>query len=108
MDEKIGRYRLARSRTPPSHGGNSGSNPDSGIYMKEKSHYQFFSTSREAWEAMRQAIKSARHSIYWELYIFRNDEIGKSFLELLKERARAGLEVKLMFDGFGSFWLYFL
>ena len=29
-DPVTGRYRLARSRTPPSHGGNSGSNPDSG------------------------------------------------------------------------------
>lgn len=72
--------------------------------MKEKSHYQFFSTSRDAWEAMKQAIKSAQRSIYWELYIFRHDETGKSFLELLKEKARAGLEVKLIFDGFGSFW----
>lgn len=71
---------------------------------KTKSHYQFFSTVPEAWEAMLEAIKGARESIYWELYIFSHDEIGQRFLELLKEKARAGLEIKLIFDGMGSFW----
>lgn len=69
-----------------------------------KSRYQFFSTTNDAWEAMFQAIQAAKQSIFWELYIFRNDEIGKRFSAVLKEKAKAGLEVKLIFDGFGSFW----
>lgn len=72
--------------------------------MKEKIKYQFFSTTQESWQAMYQAIKEAKEAIYWELYIFHNDEIGQGFLELLKEKARAGLEIKLIFDGWGSFW----
>ncbi len=32
----LSRYRLAWSRTPPSHGGNSGSNPDNGAFFRFK------------------------------------------------------------------------
>lgn len=53
---------------------------------------------------MYQAIQEAQESIYWELFIFTHDEVGQTFVEALKEKARAGLEVKLLFDGYGSFW----
>lgn len=52
---------------------------------------------------MFEAISKAQKSVYWELYIFDPDEVGMRFVELLKAKARAGVEVKLIFDGFGSF-----
>jgi cardiolipin synthase len=52
--------------------------------------------------AMLNAIRSARDTINFEVYIFEPDEIGKQFIEAFKERARAGVEVRLLLDGFGG------
>jgi cardiolipin synthase len=52
--------------------------------------------------AMLRAIHDARDTINFETYIFEPDEIGQQFLEAFKERARAGVEVRLLVDGFGG------
>ena len=51
---------------------------------------------------MLEAIEGAAKHIHLETYIFRSDETGARFLRALAERARAGVEVRLLFDGFGS------
>jgi cardiolipin synthase len=51
---------------------------------------------------MLEAIASARESINMEMYIFRDDETGTRFARALEERARAGVEVRILVDGFGS------
>lgn len=52
--------------------------------------------------AMLEAIRGAKDSINFETYIFEPDEIGTQFMEAFKERARAGVEVRLLIDGIGS------
>lgn len=64
--------------------------------------YNFYRTTSEAWDSMYQALSQAKKSIYWEVYIFVDDEIGTKFLGVLAEKARAGVEVKLIIDAFGS------
>lgn len=51
------------------------------------------------------AIEHAKESIYWEMYIFADDDIGRSFFNALEQKAKAGLDVKLVVDSLGSFWL---
>jgi cardiolipin synthase len=51
---------------------------------------------------MLEAIASARSSINIEMYIFRDDDTGTRFAVALAERARAGVEVRVLVDGFGS------
>lgn len=65
--------------------------------------YRFFTDSGEAWEAMRLAISHARKFIYWEMYIFIDDVSTLNFCDLLKERARSGVSVKIILDSLGSF-----
>jgi cardiolipin synthase len=52
--------------------------------------------------AILDAIKGAQDSVNFEVYIFEPDEIGRQFIEAFKERARAGVEVRLLLDGFGA------
>jgi CDP-diacylglycerol--glycerol-3-phosphate 3-phosphatidyltransferase/cardiolipin synthase len=52
-----------------------------------------------AWEA---AIAGARRAIALEMYIVGNDRTGRRFVELLAERARAGVAVHVLYDWFGS------
>jgi len=56
----------------------------------------------QAYPAMLAAIAQARSTITLETYILREDGTGRRFLEALMERAKAGVEVLLMFDYWGS------
>lgn len=47
-------------------------------------------------------IKSAKSFIHIEYYIFRYDDLGKKLIELLREKAKDGVEVRLLIDGMGS------
>jgi cardiolipin synthase len=51
---------------------------------------------------MLEAIRDATLSINLEVYIFEDDSVGQRFAEALAERARAGVEVRLLVDGWGS------
>jgi cardiolipin synthase len=52
--------------------------------------------------AALEAIRSARHSVSLEAYIFHRSDIGKLYLDALTERARAGVRVSVLLDAFGS------
>ena len=52
--------------------------------------------------AMLDAIRKAEDSVNFEVYIFEPDEIGRQFMDAFKDRARAGVEVRLLLDGFGG------
>jgi cardiolipin synthase len=53
-------------------------------------------------ETMLRDIASAQRRIWVETYIFSNDAGGTRFAEALKQRARAGVEVRLLYDAVGS------
>jgi cardiolipin synthase len=55
--------------------------------------------------AMLEAIRGAKESVNFEVYIFDSDETGRKFIEAFTERARTGVEVRLLLDWFGSFKL---
>ena len=49
------------------------------------------------------AIRQATHSVNIEAYIFRRGRVTREFLDVLTERARAGVEVNMVVDAVGSF-----
>ncbi|MNO16038.1 Major cardiolipin synthase ClsA [compost metagenome] len=57
---------------------------------------------QEAYDAMLDAMEAARENIHLEFYIFRDDEIGKQFQEVMIRKARQGVRVRLLCDGLGS------
>ncbi|MFO7155432.1 MAG: cardiolipin synthase ClsB [Pseudomonadota bacterium] len=56
----------------------------------------------QAYPSMLEAIASARSHICLETYIFRADRTGRRFARALAERARAGVEVNVIVDAWGS------
>src|SRR5262245_24414596 len=52
--------------------------------------------------AMLAAIARAEKSVNLEIYIFDHGTIATQFAQALAERARAGVEVRLLVDGWGS------
>lgn len=47
-------------------------------------------------------LEQAKSSIHIEYFIFRDDELGKRILSILKQKAEQGLEVRFLVDGAGS------
>lgn len=62
-----------------------------------------FDQSAPLLAAMLEDIAQARQRVWMETYIFADDEAGRAIAAALTERARAGVEVRLMVDAFGSF-----
>lgn len=56
----------------------------------------------ETFPAMKAAIAAAKRFIHVEFYIWRGDQTGWDFADALIERARAGVEVRAMYDALGS------
>ncbi len=56
----------------------------------------------QAFPAMLDAISRAQSTICFETYILEDDRVGNQFADALIERARAGVEVNLLFDTWGS------
>src|SRR5262249_57898205 len=52
---------------------------------------------------MAEAARAAKRSAWAESSSIQKDETGQRFLELLTEKARAGLELRLLYDAVGSF-----
>lgn len=64
----------------------------------------------DALNAWMREIEGAREWIHLENYIVRNDGIGRTFRDLLADRAQAGVRVRVLYDWLGcwatpaSFW----
>ena len=60
--------------------------------------------ARENYPAWEQAIRDARSTIHVEMYIIHRDPVGRRFIDLLAEKARAGVKVRVIYDWFGCGW----
>lgn len=49
-----------------------------------------------------KALERARYHIHIEYYIFEDDETGRAIEELLIRKAKTGVEVRFIYDDFGS------
>lgn len=56
-----------------------------------------------AFEAMLDAIQSARDHVHMQFFIFRSDASGERFIDALCECARRGVEVRFLYDSVGSY-----
>ena len=62
-----------------------------------------YADSPAALAAMLDVIASAERWIHFENYIIHDDATGRRFGEALAARARAGVHVRVLYDGLGSF-----
>lgn len=61
-----------------------------------------YQTSKQAWNAMLSKIKAAQKSIYWESYIATDDKEGAVFFDLLEQKSKQGVDIKIVFDSLGT------
>lgn len=61
-----------------------------------------FDDEQSSFEELKRLIREARSHVHMEYYIFRPDEAGMEMCEVLKAKAREGVEVRLLLDYIGS------
>jgi len=60
-------------------------------------------SGEEHFRDLQNDLRNSETSIHMEYFIWRSDKLGEEIKEILIERALNGVEVKLIFDGLGSF-----
>lgn len=67
---------------------------------------EVYPSAKDAIDSMYHAIEGATEFIHFQSYIFASkDKVGKKFLHLLKQKAKEGVEVRLLVDSVGSWGL---
>src|SRR5579863_9957766 len=67
-----------------------------------KNRLRLYASGNDLYPAMLDAIESARECIYLESYIWKDDAIGAEVKKRLIHKAEEGVEVYVIFDGFGN------
>ncbi len=57
--------------------------------------------AEENYPAWLSAIASARRSVHFENYLVHDDAVGRRFADALREKAREGVHVRVLYDWFG-------
>lgn len=70
--------------------------------LTRQNDVKIFTDGTKKFDALMADIKAAKHSIHIEYYAFVTDNIGTKILTLLEEKAAEGVEVRLLYDAFGS------
>jgi cardiolipin synthase len=61
--------------------------------------------STDFYPALREQILRAQHHVHIEFFIWREDEFGREFRDLLVDAAKRGVRVRLLLDQIGCFGL---
>jgi cardiolipin synthase len=57
---------------------------------------------KEKFKALFEDLKKAKHHIHLEYYIIRDDNIGNELIDIICDKSKAGVSVRLSFDDVGS------
>lgn len=70
---------------------------------RRRTRLQRLKYGQEFYPAELEAIRAARHAINMEYYEFSPGDVSLRMLEALTDRARAGVDVRIIVDALGSF-----
>lgn len=73
-----------------------------GLPVSSARSVQLLSGGAATFDAIFETIRGAQDHVHLEYYIFEPDRIGTALRDLLIERARAGVQVRLLIDALGA------
>ncbi len=68
----------------------------------EGTELRSYTEGRTLYDDMLQAIREAKDYIFFETYVWRADEYGHRFKKALVDAAKRGVDVNIIYDGFGN------
>ena len=75
---------------------------EKGINFTKNNKVVLLESGQQKFDDMFEAIRQAKSSVHLEYFNFRNDSIAKELFAILADKARQGVEVRALFDGFGN------
>ena len=70
--------------------------------LTRHNHAEILVNGEEKFPKVKEELLKARHHIHMEYYIYEPDTIGLEIADILMEKARQGVKVRLIYDDFGS------
>ncbi|MFC6207094.1 cardiolipin synthase [Levilactobacillus tongjiangensis] len=71
-------------------------------FLARKNRVRVITDGHNLFHLMMEDIERAHSSIHIEFYTFYNDQIGNDILDLLVKKAKMGVEVRVIYDPWGS------
>ena len=71
--------------------------------VHDKTEVKYFPLGEDKFEEMLKQLEQAEHFIFLEYFIIEEGEMWGRILEILARKAKAGVEVRLMYDGTNEF-----
>lgn len=73
-----------------------------GVTFTDNNSVALLMSGQEKFDDMFEAIRQAKSSVHLEYFNFRADSIASELFNLLYQKAKEGVEVRALFDGFGN------
>ena len=73
----------------------------SGYPIYDDADAEYFPTGESCYAAMLEELQKAEHYIFIEFFIIATGKMWTPILELLREKAAAGVDVRVVYDDFG-------
>mgnify|MGYP006299402049 CR=1 FL=1 len=70
--------------------------------LTARNRVRILNNGEEKFPLLLEKLRQARHHIHMEYYIIIDDIIGKAVIDVLCQKAREGVEVRLIYDAIGS------
>lgn len=74
----------------------------SGAVLTVDNTVDIFTDGVEKFEDLKAEMRKAENYIHIQYYIIKNDELFQSMIPILEEKAREGVEVRILYDGMGG------
>jgi len=71
-------------------------------FASNRNRAELLINGEQKFPELLKAIKAAKHHIHIEYYIYEDDQTGNEIADLLIKKAREGVEVRFIYDDFGS------
>ena len=75
---------------------------NAGAEIMERGEVEILIDGTQTFSAIKGALSSAKRFINIEYFIFQDDRLGNEIADILCERARSGVKVRMMTDGVGT------
>ncbi|NMB19487.1 MAG: cardiolipin synthase [Firmicutes bacterium] len=77
-----------------------------GSMFTDDNAVEIFTNGKPKFQRLFEDLRAAKDHIHVQYFTIHNDPIGRELIEILKEKASQGVEVKLLYDSFGCFMTF--
>ncbi len=94
-----------KKRSPALYGQFSYISQANGYPFYRNTAFDYYPLGEDGFPVMLEELKKAEKFIFLEYFIIEHGQMWDSILEILEEKAKQGVEVRVMYDDLGSFFV---